>query len=108
MQCTEYKKLRPTPTHSHGFNENYFYNENYYVKLFSVSFSCSVVSDSFATPWTVACQDPLSMGFPRQECCGGLPFPSPGILPHQGLNPHLLHWHMDSLPLSHLGSPDRG
>ena len=32
-------------------------------------FSHSVVSDSFATPWTVACQAPLSMGFPRQESC---------------------------------------
>ena len=29
--------------------------------------SCSVVSDSFVTPWTVARQAPLSMGFPRQE-----------------------------------------
>ena len=29
------------------------------------------------TPWTVACQAPLSMGFPRQEYCNGLPFPSP-------------------------------
>ena len=38
----------------------------------------SVVSDSFATPWTVACQAPLSMRFPRQECWSGLPFPSPG------------------------------
>ena len=28
--------------------------------------ACSVVSDSFVTPWTVACQAPLSMGFPRQ------------------------------------------
>jgi len=29
------------------------------------------------TPWTVACQAPLSMGFPRQEYWSGLPFPSP-------------------------------
>ena len=37
----------------------------------SESVSRSVVSDSFATPWTVACQVPLSMGFPRQEYqCG--------------------------------------
>ena len=28
-----------------------------------------------ATPWTVACQAPLSMGFPRQEYWSGLPFP---------------------------------
>ena len=32
-----------------------------------------------ATPWTVAHQAPPSMGFPRQECWSGLPFPSPGL-----------------------------
>ena len=32
----------------------------------------------FATPWTIAYQAPPSMGFSRQECGGGLPFPSPG------------------------------
>ena len=32
----------------------------------------------FATPWTIVRQAPLSMGFPRQEYWGGLPFPSPG------------------------------
>ena len=35
----------------------------------------------FVTLWTVAHQTPLSMGFPRQEYCSGLPFPSPGHLP---------------------------
>ena len=44
-------------------------------------FSCSVMSDSFATSWTVACQAPLSMGFPRQEYWSRLPFLSPGVLP---------------------------
>ena len=34
-----------------------------------------------ATPWTVALQAPLSSGFSRQECWGGLLFPSPGDLP---------------------------
>ena len=34
----------------------------------------------FATPWTIACQKSLSMGFPRQEYWSGLPFPSPGDL----------------------------
>ena len=33
------------------------------------------------TPWTVALQAPVSMGFPRQEYWSGLPFPSPGDLP---------------------------
>ena len=64
----------------------------------------SVVSDSFATPWTIACQVPLSMGFPRQEFWSGLPFYL-GIFPTQGSNPHLLHWQADSLPLNHQASP---
>ena len=38
------------------------------------------VSDCFVTPWTIALQAPLSMGFPRQEYQSGLPFPSPGDL----------------------------
>ena len=49
--------------------------------------SLSVVLDSLATPWTVACQSPLSMGFPRQEYWSGLPFPPPGDLPHPGIEP---------------------
>ena len=47
--------------------------------IHSFQFSLSVVSDSFATSWTVATQVPLSMGFPRQEYWNGLPFTSPGI-----------------------------
>ena len=43
------------------------------------------VSDSFGTPWTVARQAPLSIGLPRQECWSGLPFSSPGDLPHPGI-----------------------
>ena len=39
----------------------------------------------FATPWTVALQAPLSMGFSRQEYWSGLPFPSPGDLPKPGI-----------------------
>ena len=41
----------------------------------------------FATPWTVAYQAPPSMGFSRQECWSGLPFPSPGDLPYPGIEP---------------------
>ena len=39
----------------------------------------------FATPWTIAYQTPLSMGFSRQEYWSGLPFPSPGNLPDLGI-----------------------
>ena len=60
----------------------------------------------FVTPWTVAYQDPLFMGFSRQEYWSGLPFPPPGHPPDPGiepLSPALAGG--DSLPLSHLGSP---
>ena len=50
-------------------------------------FSCKVVSDPFVTPWTVAHQVPLSMGFPKQEFWSGLPFPSPGDLADPEIKP---------------------
>ena len=62
-----------------------------------------VVSNPFATPWTVAHQAPLSIGFPRQEFWSGLPFPSPGDLPDPGIKPASPAWQAGSLPLSHLG-----
>ena len=40
---------------------------------------------TLVTPWTVAHQAPLSMGFPRQEYWSELPFPSPGDLPNPGI-----------------------
>ena len=52
-----------------------------------VHLRCSVTSDSFVAPWTVASQVPLSTGFPRQEYWSGLPFPSPGDLPNPGTEP---------------------
>ena len=42
---------------------------------------------TLVTPWAVACQAPLSIEFPRQEYCSGLPFPSPGDLPRPGIKP---------------------
>ena len=52
----------------------------------------------FATPWTVACQAPLSMGFSMQEYWSRLPFPSPGDLPHPGIKPGSPALHADFLP----------
>ena len=43
----------------------------------------------FVTPWTVACQVPLSMDFSRQEYWSGLPFPSPEDLPNPGIEPRV-------------------
>ncbi|CAI9153925.1 unnamed protein product [Rangifer tarandus platyrhynchus] len=42
---------------------------------------------TLATPWNVACQIPLSMGFSRQEYWSGLPFPSPGDIPDLEVEP---------------------
>ena len=51
----------------------------------------------FETPWTVAYQA-LSMGFSRQECWSGLPFPSPGDLPDPGIEPRSPALQADALP----------
>ena len=57
-----------------------------YILLLLLLFSHQVVSNS-ETLRTVAHQAPLSMGFPRQEYCSGLPFTSPGDLPDPGIKP---------------------
>ena len=46
---------------------------------------------TLSTPWIVACQAPLSLGFTRQEYWSGLPFPSPGIFSTQGSNLSILY-----------------
>ena len=59
----------------------------------------------FATPWTVAYQAPPSMGFSRQECWNGLPFPSPGDLPDPGIEPGSPALQADALPSETPGKP---
>ena len=59
---------------------------------------------TFVTPWTVGCQAPLSMGFPRQEYWSGLQFPSPGDLPDPGTEPRSA-LQADSSPSEPLGKP---
>ena len=82
---------------------------SYYVKMIShclcvymvgwlvglVTKSCLV---ALATPWTVAHQAPLSLGFSRQEYWSGLPFPSPGDLPDSGIKLGSPALQADSLP----------
>ena len=63
-------------------------------------FSCVQL---FVTPWTVAHQAPLSMGFSRQEYWSGLPFPSPGNLPDPGIKPGSPALQADSLPFEPSG-----
>ena len=64
------------------------------------------MSDSFATPWTVACQAPLSTGFPRQEYRSGLSFPSPRDLPDPEIEPTSPALQVDSVLLSHFLTKD--
>ena len=52
----------------------------------------------FATPRTVACQAPPSMGFSRQKYWSGLPFPSPGDLPDPGIESGSPAFQADCLP----------
>ena len=65
---------------------------------------CSVMPDS-ATPWTVACQTPLSLEFSRQEHWSGLPLPPPGDLPDPGIEPASPVSPADSLPAEPSGKP---
>ena len=58
-----------------------------------------------ATPWTVAYQAPLSMGFSRQQCWSGLPFPSPGDLPNPGIKPGSPTLQAGALPSEPPGKP---
>ena len=53
---------------------------------------------TLATPWAIACQAPLSMGFSRQEYWSGLSFPSPRDLPNPQVKPRSCALQADSLP----------
>ena len=59
----------------------------------------------FVSPWTVARQAPLSMGFSRQEYWSGLPFPSPGDLPNPRIKAGSPALQADSLPSEPPGKP---
>ena len=59
----------------------------------------------FTTPWTVACQTPLSMGFSRHEYWSGLLCLSPGDLPDPGIKPRSPAPQADSLPSEPPGKP---
>ena len=68
---------------------------------------CAQSCHSVATPWTVACQAPLSMGFSKQEYWSGVPFPSPGHLPNPGMEPRSPPLQADSLPSELPGKPKK-
>ena len=57
------------------------------------------------TPWTLAHQAPLFMGFSRQEYWTGLLFPSPGYLPDPGIEPRSPALQADALTSEPPGKP---
>ena len=61
----------------------------------------------FVTPWTIAYQTALSMGFSRQESWSGLPFPSPGDLSDPGIEPRFPALEADALTSEPPGKPYR-
>ena len=67
--------------------------------------SVSSVMSNSVTPWTVARQAPLSMGFSQQEYWNWLPCPPPGSLPNPGIKPKSLALQADSLPAEPQGKP---
>ena len=67
---------------------------------------CSVMSNSFVTPWTVAHLGSSSMEFSRQEYWSGLSSPSPGNLPNPGIEPGSLALQEDSLPSEPTGEAE--
>ena len=59
----------------------------------------------FATPWSIAHQAPLSMGFSRQEYWSGLPCPLPGHFPNPGIETRSPALQADSSPVEPPGKP---
>ena len=73
------------------------------LSLYVVECLVAQLCPTLCNPWTVACQAPLSMGFPKQEYQSGLPF-FQGIFLTQGLIPCLLHWRQILYHLNYEGS----
>ena len=88
---------RNTSSQQHESQEQNFWDKWTKREVDTCVLSCSVVSHS-ATPWTVARQAPLSMGFSRQEYWSGLPCPPPGALPNPGIEPGAPALQADFLP----------
>ena len=88
-----------------GFLSSILWNSTSYQGLqHTAVLTCSVMSNS-ATPWTVAHQAPLSMGFSRQEYWSGLPCPPPGDRPNPGIEPRSPASQVDSLLSEPPGKP---
>ena len=101
---TQRLQAKPPGTPPPNYSSSQFLSESETVKWLSPFWF-------FVTPWTLARQAPLSMGFSRQEYWSGLPFPPSGDLPNPGIetvSPVTPASQVDSLPLSHQRSPGSG
>ena len=99
-------RIKPMSPASEAQSLNHWFTREVAPVYYSSSSSlvaklCSIL----ATPWTVACQAPLSMGFSRQEYCSGLLLPSPGDLPDPGIKPGSPALQADSLQTELQGKP---
>ena len=79
-------------------------NSTFWV-LLCMLLNCFSHVQLFATPWTVAFQAPLSLGFSRQEYWSGLSCPPPGDFPNPGIEPRSPTLQADSLPTEPPGKP---
>ena len=86
--------------HEHVHAHTHTHTHTYMLML-----SCSVMSDSLWCHELQLTRLPCSWNFPVKNTEVGCHFLLQGTLLIQGSNPCLLHWQVDSLPLSHLGSP---
>ena len=76
-----------------------------YILIYTHTDTVCMLSRSFVTPWTVALQAPLSMGFSTQEYWSGLLCSSPGDLPNLGIEPRSSILQANSLLSERPGSP---
>ena len=105
--------MNPTPFHHKLATRSLIFPILWFSSIYlhcylSLLFSGTLNSVGVSVPFSLDCQGPLSMGFPRQEHWSGLSFPSPGDLPDPGIKPRATvtspELQADSLPLSPLGS----
>ena len=82
-----------------------FVQEHWSVLPFPMHMLVAQSVQIFVTPWTVACQAPLFMGFFRQEYWSGMTFPSPGNLPDPGIKARSPASQADSSPFELPGKP---
>ena len=85
MRNASHVTARPTVCHTHI--SHCLGNGPEYGTHTLTHIACVRAMQLFVTPWNVACQAPLSMGFFRQEYWSGLPGAPPGDLPNSGIEP---------------------